>query len=180
MKKISILIILVTLFSSCKEKKDAKIDSLEIVDEFISRIHTSSMESDLYQILGKTSLEKHNTDFENIDWKSNYWKEFKSETFNMTDLEVLNRYEQRYLSISTAPNTEDSFQFVVGFGTHFERDDPNNPYRKIKLYMTETENEQIPKELIGLFLKKDFDGVKSKLKNFYLMDEIEDLYRNKK
>ncbi|WP_209406407.1 hypothetical protein [Pseudozobellia sp. WGM2] len=149
-------------------------------NEFVSRIHTTDLETDLYQLLGKTTLEKHISDFENVDWKADYKKEFNSMDFNMPDLEVLSKNDSKYLSVSIAPNTEDTFQYVIGLGAHLETGDPNNPNRKVKLYMTESENPEIPKKFFGLFFNQDFDQVSSELQQLYLMDEIEDVYKNKK
>lgn len=171
---------LTIILFSCKERVTEKSSGRKMKNEFISRIHTIDLEADLYQLLGKTSLEKHLSNFEKIDWKNDYQKEFNAMSFNMPDLEVLSRKDSKYLSISLAPNTKDSFQFIIGLGTHFEGNNSNNPNRKVKLYMTESENTEVPKEFINLFFKKDFDGINSKLKEMYLMDEIEDLYNNKK
>jgi hypothetical protein len=165
---------------SCKDKNAEKPNGNKMENEFVSRIHTTDLETDLYQLLGKTSLEKHISDFENVDWKADYKKEFNSMDFNMPDLEVLSKNDSKYLSVSIAPNTEDTYQYVIGLGTHLETGDPNNPNRKVKLYMTESENPEIPKKFFGLFFNRDFDQVNSELQQLYLMDEIEDVYKNKK
>lgn len=149
-------------------------------NEFVSRIHTTELETDFYRLLGKTSLEKHISDFESVDWKNDYVKEFNSMNFNLPNLEVLNKTDSKYLSVSVAPNTEDSFQYVIGLGTHKETGDPSNPKRKVKLYMTESENAEIPKKYFDLFFKKDFEGINSELDGLYLMDEVEDVYKNVK
>ncbi|PQB05785.1 hypothetical protein BST85_13435 [Aureitalea marina] len=130
---------------SCKDKNAEKPNRNKMENEFVSRIHTTDLETDLYQLLGKTSLEKHISDFENVDWKADYKKEFNSMNFNMPDLEVLSKNDSKYLSVSIAPDTEDNYQYTIGLGTHLETDDPNNPNRKVKLYMTESENPAIPK-----------------------------------
>ncbi|WP_220473642.1 hypothetical protein [Flagellimonas taeanensis] len=149
-------------------------------NEFVSRIHTTELETDLYQLLGKTSLEKHISDFNNVNWKSNYEKEFNSMDFNMPDLEVLSKNDSKYLSVSIAPNTDDTYQFIIGLGTHLETDNPNIPNRKVKLYMTESDNEEVPKKIIELFFKRDFAKINTELDQLYLMDEVEDVYINKK
>ena len=151
-----------------------------MTNEFISRIHTPDLETDFYRILGTTSLEKHSADFEKVDWKGDYKKEFNSMEFNMPDLEVLSKNDSKYLSVSVAPNTEDSFQYVIGLGNHLETDHPNNPNRTVKLYMTESENVEIPKKFIDLFFKRDFSKINAELQELYLMDEIEDVYKNVK
>jgi hypothetical protein len=166
---------------SCKEKKAENSNGQENMEnDFVSRIHTTDLESDLYRLLGKTSLEKHISDFENVDWKGDYKKEFNSMEFNMPDLEVLSKNDSKYLSVSVAPNTEDSFQYVIGLGNHLETDHPNNPNRTVKLYMTESENVEIPKKFIDLFFKRDFSKINAELQELYLMDEIEDVYKNVK
>ena len=165
---------------SCKDKNAEKPNENKMENEFVSRIHTTDLETDLYQLLGKTTLEKHISDFENVDWKADYKKEFNSMDFNMPDLEVLSKNDSKYLSVSIAPNTEDTYQYVIGLGTHLETSDPNNPNRKVKLYMTESENPEIPKMFFGLFFNQDFDQVSSELQQLYLMDEIEAVYKNKK
>ena len=147
-------------------------------NEFVSRIHTTDLETDLYRLLGKTSFQKHISDFDKIDWKGDYTKEFNSMNFNMPDLEVLSKNDSKYLSVSVAPNTEDSFQYIIGLGTHEETGDPNNPKRKVKLYMTESENSEIPKKYFDLFFKRDFGEIYSELDGLYLMDEVEDLFKN--
>lgn len=146
--------------------------------EFTSRIHSSEFETDLYKILGKTTLEKHTSDFESINWKNNFWNEFKYGSLNMTDLEVLSKNDSKYLSISTFPNTDDTFQFFIGYGNHIETKNIDKPKRKVKIYITRTENEEIPKKLIYLFFQRDFNKINSKLKELTFMNEIEDLYKN--
>ena len=174
-------LILSIFLISCQEKKTENSNGQKNMEnEFVSRIHTADLETDFYRLLGKTSLAKHISDFENVDWKDDYWKEFNSMGFNMPDLEVLSKNDSKYLSVSVAPNTDDSFQYIIGLGTHEETGDPNNPNRKVKLYMTESENVEIPKKFFDLFFGRDFDGINSELDGLYLMDEIEDVYKNKK
>ena len=177
MKKISAIIILILTLISCKEKTNENPSEKNMTNEFISRIHTPELETDFYRILGMTSLEKHTADFQKINWKKDFWREYESGNFNMTDLEVFNRTDSKYLSIGTAPNMDDTFQFVIGLGTHKETNDKNNPIRKTKLYFTETENTEVPEKLIELFFKGDYSNINSEL-NTYEMDEIEDLYLN--
>ena len=174
-------LILSVFLISCKQKKAENSNGQKNMEnEFVSRIHTTELETDFYRLLGKTSLEKHVSDFENVDWKGDYKKEFNSMEFNMPDLEVLSKNDSKYLSISIAPNTEDSFQYVIGLGTHEETGDPNNPNRKVKLYMTESENSEIPKKFFDLFFERNFQKINTELNGLYLMDEIEDVYKNKK
>jgi len=181
MKKPLFWILIMSLFLiSCKDKKSENSIGQNIENEFVSRIHTTNLETDLYRPLGKTSLEKHIKDFEDVDWKNDFIKEFNSMNFNLPDLEVLSKNDSKYLSVSIAPNTEDSFQYIIGLGTHLETGDPNYPNRKVKLYMTESENEEIPKKFFNLFFNRDFEGINSELERFYLMDEIEDVYENEK
>lgn len=146
--------------------------------EFIPRIHKTGFETDSFKLLGKTSFQKHTSDFERIDWEKDYWTEFKSGNFNMPDLEVLNKEDSKYLSISTSPNTEDTFQFIIGLGTHQESNHSNEPKRKVKLYMTESENNEVPKKFIALFFKRDFNQIQKELDKLALMEEIEDKYIN--
>ena len=178
MKKTFTIIILALIIISCKEKKKENLNRENISIEFISRIHTPEFETDQYKLLGTTTLEKHISNFEKINWKKDFWNEFNSGNFNMSDLEVLSIKDSKYLSIMTAPNTDDTFQFIIGLGTHTETNDPTKPNRKIKLYMTETENNEIPKKYINLFFKRDFNQIKMELNKTTLMEEIEDLYIN--
>ena len=145
---------------------------------FSSRIHTPEMKTDVYKLLGTTSYEKHLKDFESVDWKEDYWNEYRSNSFNMTDLEVFSENDSRYLSISTSPDTDDTFQFHIGYGTQIESEKPGNPKRIVKMYLTESESDDVPKEFIELFFRRDFDQIESKLKDLFFMDEIEDLYIN--
>lgn len=169
------------LLISCKDKEADKLNNPQTMkNEFISRIHTTDMETDTYKLLGKTSFEKHISDFENIDWKAEYKKEFNSMNFNMPDIEVLSITDSKYLSISIAPNTEDTFQYIIGLGKHLQTENTNNPDRIIKLYMTESENVKIPKKFIALFFKQKFSEINSELKKLYLMEEIKDVYINTK
>ncbi|RIV44167.1 hypothetical protein D2V05_11815 [Flagellimonas pelagia] len=174
------ILILATFVFSCKKNKSENTNGHNMKNEFVSRIHTTELETDLYQLLGKTSLEKHISDFNNVNWKSNYEKEFNSMDFNMPDLEVLSKNDSKYLSVSIAPNTDDTYQFIIGLGTHLETDNPNIPNRKVKLYMTESDNEEVPKKFIELFFKRDFAKINTELDQLYLMDEVEDVYINKK
>jgi hypothetical protein len=152
---------------SCKEKKVENSNRQKNMEnEFVSRIHTTDLETDFYNLLGKTSLKKHISDFEKVDWKGEYKKEFNSMEFNMPDLEVLSKNDSKYLSVSVAPNTEDSFQFVIGLGTHEETGDKKNA--------------EIPKKFFDLFFERKFDEINSELDGLYLMDEIEDVYKNQK
>ena len=181
MKKYLFLTLTLTaLLVSCQEKKSENSNGQKMENEFVSRIHTTELETDFYRVLGKTSLEKHISDFEKVDWKNDYIKEFNSMNFNLPDLEVLSKNDSKYLSVSIAPNTEDSFQYVIGLGTHEETGDPNHPKRKVKLYMTESENSEIPKKFFDLFFERDFKAINSELDGLYLMDEIEDVYKNVK
>jgi hypothetical protein len=182
MKKPLFWILILSIFMfSCKQRKAENPNGQENMEnQFVSRIHTTDLETNLYRFLGKTSLEKHILDFENVDWKGDYKEEFNSMGFNMPDLEVLSSNDSKYLSVSVAPNTEDSFQYVIGLGNHLTTDDPDNPNRTVKLYMTESENAEIPKKFIDLFFKRDFSKINSELQELYLMDEIEDVYKNAK
>ncbi|MFH4968754.1 hypothetical protein V8G61_11180 [Gaetbulibacter sp. M240] len=173
-------LILATFVFSCKENKSENTNGHNMENEFVSRIHTTELEADLYQLLGKTSFEKHISDFEKVDWNSDYEKEFNSMDFNMPDLEVLSKNDSKYLSVSISPNTDDIYQFIIGLGTHLETNNPNNPNRKVKLYMTESDNKEVPKKFIDLFFKREFAKINSELDKLYLMDEIEDVYNNKK
>ena len=177
MKKTSAIIILILTLISCKEKTNENPSEKNMTSEFISRIHTPELETDFYKILGTTSLEKHTADFQKIDWKKDFWSEYESGNFNMSNLEVFNVTDSKYLSIGTAPNTDDTFQFVIGLGNHIKTDGINNPVRKIKLYYTESENYEIPKKLIGQFFNREYSKIETELKK-YSMDEIEDLYLN--
>ena len=177
MKNIVSIILLVLILISCKEKTNEIPNEKNMTNEFITRLHTPELETDFYKILGTTSLQKHFNDFEKIDWKKDFWSEYESGNFNMSNLEVFNVTDSKYLSIGTAPNTDDSFQFVIGLGNHIKTDDINNPIRKIKLYYTESENPEIPKKIIGQFFDGEYSKIDSELKK-YSMDEIEDLYLN--
>jgi hypothetical protein len=178
MKKTIAIIIIVLTLTSCKEKKKENLSKKNMNVEFISRIHTPEFETDEYKTLGTTTLEKHLSDFEKINWKKDFWNEFNSGNFNMSDLEVLSVNDSKYLTIMTAPNTDDTFQFIIGFGIHTETSASTKPNRKVKLYMTESENNEIPKKYIDLFFKRDFNLIKEELNKITLMEEIEDLYIN--
>lgn len=182
MKKPLFWTLIITIFLiSCKNKKaENSYVQKTMENEFVSRIHTTDLETDLYRFIGKTSLEKHISDFENVDWKGDYKKQLNSMEFNMPDLEVLSKNDSKYLSLSVAPNTEDSFQYVIGLGIHEENGTSNNPKRKVKLYMTESENAEVPKKIFALFFERNFDEINSELDRLYLMDEIEDVYKNQK
>jgi hypothetical protein len=178
MKTTITLAIIVLVLASCKKNLTDK-SNMEIASNgFSSRIHTPEMETDVYKLLGTTSYEKHLKDFESVDWKKDYWNEYRSNSFNMTDLEVFSENDSRYLSISTSPDTDDTFQFYIGYGTQIETEKPRNPKRIVKMYLTESESDDVPKEFIELFFRQDFDQIESKLKDLFFMDEIEDLYIN--
>ncbi|MET1259889.1 hypothetical protein ABV409_11115 [Flagellimonas sp. DF-77] len=175
-------LILLFLNLSCKQKKTENSNRLDVKNEFVSRIHTTDLETDLYQILGKTSYVKHVSDFENVNWKTDYSKEFRSGTYNMPDIEVLSKIDSKYLSISVAPDNHNPmlFQFIIGLGTHSETNNLKEPSRKVKIYLTESQNEEIPKKLIAQFFERDFNKINIELSKLYLLDEIEDVYINKK
>ncbi|RYM33391.1 hypothetical protein ERX46_10650 [Brumimicrobium glaciale] len=177
MKKLNILLILFLALISCEEKTNGHSAKINMPDEFISRIHTPEFEIDNYKILGKTYFDKHIADFKKINWKKDFWSEYDSDNFNMSNIEVFNLTDSRYLGISTGINTNENFQFIIGLGTHMEESPSNKPYRKIKLYYSETENEEIPKNIIELFFKKEYSKINIELSK-YSMEEIEDLYLN--
>ncbi len=166
------------LFFSCNNKTDKKETSKDMETDFASRIHISDYETDSYKLLGKTEYEKHIDDFEQINWSDEYWKEDSNMTFNFPSLEVLDLKEGRYLSISQAPNTDDSFQFVIGLGKHRENSNPQNPTRTVKLYGTESENKELPRKFIQLIFARNYEQIDEEVKKLYLFDEIEDLYVN--
>lgn len=174
----TLLIVLPILFFSCKENTDKNQSSSKMKTDFISRIHKANYESDSYKMLGKTDYEKHLADFNNIKWSDEYWKEYRDLTFNFPDLEVLDEKSGKYLSISLAPNDEDSFQFSIGLGNHKENANGGNPTRTVKLYGTESENDELPKKLIRLIFDRDYEQINSELNELFLFDEIEDVYIN--
>ena len=148
------------------------------MDNFTSRIHTIDLETDWFNQLGETTLDKHLDDFNNIDWKSEYWKEDKSETYNATDLEVLDIENSRYLSVSVCPNTHESFQFYVGLGTHNKNLENGEITRKVRLYGTTTDNPKITKNIIKLFFYRDFEELENQLKKMDFFEELDDGYQN--
>jgi len=174
----TILILLPVLFFSCKDNTDKKQTSNEMKTDFISRIHKTDYETDSYKLLGKTDYEKHIADFNKINWHDEYWKEYRDLTFNFPDLEVLDENNGKYLSISLAPNTEDSFQYSIGFGNHKENSGGQMPTRIVKLYGTESENKELPTKLIRLIFDRDYEQIDNELNKLFLFDEIEDLYIN--
>ncbi|MEH6537836.1 MAG: hypothetical protein V7719_15650 [Psychroserpens sp.] len=145
---------------------------------FVSRIHKTDYETDSYKVLGKTDYEKHLTDFNKINWSDEYWKEFRDLTFNFPDLEVLDDKNGKYLSISLAPNADDSFQFTIGLGNHKENGSGQNPIRTVKLYGTESENKELPKKIIRLIFDNNYEQIDFELNKLFLIDEIEDVYIN--
>lgn len=178
MKKLNqILLVLPILFFSCNNKTDKKETSKDMGTDFISRIHTTDYETDSYKLLGKTDYKKHIDDFEKINWSDEYWKEDREMTFNFPDLEVLDLQEGKYLSISLAPNTEDSFQYIIGLGNHRETSDLS-PTRTVKLYGTESESKELPRRLIQLIFERDYAQIDEEMKKLYLFDEVEDFYLN--
>ena len=108
MKKTSIIIILVLTLISCKEKTNENPSEKNMTNKFISRLHTPVLDTDFYRILGTTSLEKHTSDFQKINWKEEFWSEYNSGNFNMSDLEVFNVTDSKYLSIMTSPKIRKS------------------------------------------------------------------------
>lgn len=178
MRKILAFILIFLALAKCDKTKKKKFEKKIDDFNFIARIHTSDFPMDLYKIIGKTSFDKHTSEFIKINWKENFWNEYNSENFNMTDLEVLNKRASRYLSISTSPDTDSTFQFVIGFGSHDEVDDLLKPKRTVRLYLTGSEDIEIPKRIIYLFFQEDFKKISSELDKLYFMEEIEDLYEN--
>jgi hypothetical protein len=148
-----------------------------MTNEFISRLHTPDFDTDYYKILGKTSLEKHVSDFHKINWEEDFWGEYDSGNFNMSDLEVFNVNDLKYLAIRTAPNTDTTYQFIIGLGTHTETNISNEPKRKVKLYYTEKESREVPLRFIEYFFKGDYEKINKELAE-YDVDEIEDVYYN--
>ncbi|MCG2432169.1 hypothetical protein [Aequorivita xiaoshiensis] len=173
-----ILILLPILFFACKNKTDKNENTNEMKTDFISRIHKTDYETDSYKLLGKTDYKKHLTDFNQINWSDEYWKEYRDLTFNFPDLEVLDEKNGKYLSISMAPNTDDTFQFSIGLGNHKENASGEIPTRTVKLYGTESENKELPKKLIQLIFDRNYEQIENELNKLFLLDEIEDLYIN--
>jgi len=164
------LLLSLTLFACNNQKPN--------MDNFTSRIHTIDLKTDLFNPLGPTTLDKHLIDFNNINWKTEYWKEDKSETYNATDLEVLDVENSKYLSVSVCPNTHDSFQFYVGLGSHNKNPENGQITRKVRLYGTATDDPEKTKEIIRLFFFRDFENLNRQLKKMDFFEELDDGYQN--
>lgn len=161
--------------TSCDSKMN---NMVNLESDFNSRIHTTDIETDLFKLLGKTTYEKHLKDFENIDWEKEYWKENRSNHFNVPDLEVLDNVTSKYFTISVCPNTQESFQYYVGFGNHNLNNETGKVTRVIKIYGTSSTNQERIKELIKLFFEKDYKKLQEKLDNLDFFEELDDAYEN--
>ena len=149
-------------------------------NEFISRVHNSSDEIDWYRLLGPTNLEKHLSDFGNINWKDEYWTQEETNNFNFPFLEVIDFRKSIYLSISVCPNTYETFQFYIGLGGHKEymKNGKIEVERKARFYGTSSENMKKTKRIICHFFNRNLKGVIKEFDKMWLIDEIEDLYQN--
>ena len=172
--RILTLLTLLTLNSCVQTNKTDEMNT----GIFESRIHTTEMEIDWYKFLGKTSLDKHLEDFDRINWKEDYWKEDENKTYNSPDLEVLNTTNSKYLSISVCPNTFDSYQFFIGYGTHKTDESQNQIYRTVKLYGTATDQKEDVKDFIRLFFTGNLTKLESRLEKLDFFEELEDVYQN--
>lgn len=84
------------------------------------------------------------------------------------------------MSISVCPLTIETYQYQIGVGHHEEKIDNNKTLynRTIKLYGTNTNNEDEIKEIIELFFDSDYSKFEDKINNLDFFDEIEDVYFN--
>ena len=174
--KLKIFVIFILLvFVSCNNKNEKEKNSH--IDNFTYRIHTTDLETDYYKLKGKTTKENFIKEFKNIEWIKEYQKFSNNEEFNFPDIEIMDNLNGKYLSISIAPNTLETSQFVIGIGNHkiFE----NKIERTVKLYWTETDDQIKITELISLFFNRETDSLKKRIDNLDF-DEIEDLYLNVK
>lgn len=149
-------------------------------NSLISRIHSSNDEIDYYNYLGKKTLKEHLDIFESINWENEYWIQDSLNEFNVPDLEIMNEEESRYLSISVCPNTINTYQYMIGLGTHdiIIKENDTIVKRTVKLYGTKDNNINIPKKLIKHFYNGNYEKIKKEIDSMDYFDEIEDVYKN--
>jgi len=146
--------------------------------EFYGRIYDSTCQDYKPKDLGLITLEGYLTIFDNEKWSYNYWEEFNSKNYRFTDLEVLDKNNSMYLTISVCPNSLSTYQFEIGIGTHNEEIKNNEikVKRKIKIYATGSNDPKIPRKIIELFFEREYDKIEGELDKMFLMEETDDLY----
>jgi len=175
MKRFFYMLLLIGLtFIQCKDP------DRNVSNNFISRIHTSNDDVDWYTKLGKTTLEKHISDFKRINWETDYWDQYNSDQFNFPDLEVMDSDSLYYLSISVCPSTPDTFQFCIAYGIHQEYNIGNTieVKRVCKVFGSSTTNYEKPIHLISLFFQQDFKAIKIELNKMHFLYNVNDLFLN--
>lgn len=163
-----------TFFSSCTESNKSE----ETNNNTILRVHSSKMETDWYELKGTITGEEFTKEFKSVDWANDYWTETKNETFNSHSIEAFDKNNMTYFGISVCPNTESTFQYLLCYGKHSESND-SNISRKVKLYGTGSEDQEVVIEFIKLYFQNDLTEFENELNKIDFFDEIEDVYLNR-
>lgn len=143
---------------------------------FVLRIHRNNDEPDYYRLKGGIEYSDFVSLFKNIDWETEFFKEIESESYNFSDIEVINENSSFYLSISIGPSKETDFQYIVGFGYHQKRIDQIS--RIIKIYGSQATDQEKIVELIEFFFCNDIDHLARELEKLDFLIEMDDVYND--
>jgi len=173
-KLVNFILLIVLIFFSCNTLHNTH------DKRFISRLHTPKEEIDWYRILGATSLNKHLTDFDAIEWEKEYWEEYKSGDDNNSFLEVMDTENNTYFSVSTFPYQDDSFQFAIYIGSRSLKVEEGKEIEKgyVRCFLLGSNNPEKVKWLMKIFFKRDYDVLFNEIDKLQVLFETEDVYQN--
>ncbi|HKK64140.1 MAG TPA: hypothetical protein VJ951_16360, partial [Bacteroidales bacterium] len=103
-------------------------------------------------------------------------EETENERFNFSDIEVINKNNSLYFSITTGPYKDASYQYIVGLGYHQNRIDQVS--RIVKLYGTQTTDQSKITRLIKNFFCNDIIHLTKQLEQLDFLIELNDTYHN--
>lgn len=164
-------IIFVSIFTSCVNKP-----IITDQENFSSRIYYSSVQKQETIDYVKTDLRMHLKKFDSINWEYGFWQEFNSKRFEFPNLEVIDKDNSVYFTVTVFPNDSGGYLFEVGFGTQHENNGNSTVKKKIRLFSTGSDKEFIPIKLMKLFFQRKHDEIEVELRKLEFIGEVDDDY----
>ena len=141
-------------------------------DKVILRVHTSKMDTDSYKERGEITKEEFIKEFQKVDWGNEFLSAEESSTFSAHSIEAINTDNKTFLGITVMPNTMETFQYFLDYGTHTELND-STTFRKVKLYGTGSDDQKRAIEFINLYFQSDLTQFENELEKIDFFDDIE-------
>lgn len=153
---------------SCTESKKQKMFN----DKVILRVHTSKMDEDSYEVRDDATKEKFIEEFRKVDWETEFWSAENNGTFSPHSIEAINMDNGTFLGVTVMPNTMETFQYFLDYGTHTDIND-STVHRKVKLYGIGSDEQKRVVGFINLYFQSDLTLFENELKEIDFFDEIE-------